>query len=79
MQLDPLGTWLPAGDLVDHRRPGAAAVPGVRSGDGSSRIGHGRSASMETCCCGWFKVATLLMETEESFHFYVSTLSVDCG
>lgn len=47
MQPDPLGPRLPAGDLVDHRHPGAAAVPGVRSGDGSSWVGHGRSASME--------------------------------
>lgn len=45
---DPLGPRLPAGELVDHRGPGAAAVPGVWSGDGGSGAGHGRSASMET-------------------------------
>lgn len=67
MQPDPLGPWLPAGDLVEHRRPGAAAVPGIWSGDGGSWVGHGRSASMETCCCGWFKDKTLFMETGESF------------
>lgn len=48
MQLDPLGPPLPAGDLVDHQLPGAAAAPGVQSVDGSSWVGHGRSASMET-------------------------------
>lgn len=77
MQPDPLGPRLPAGDLVDHRHPGAAAVPGVRSGDGSSWVGHGRSASMEKLAvCGvllssvalWAKVTledvTLSLEIE---------------
>lgn len=47
VQIDPLSPRLPARELVDHRIPGPAAVPGVRPGHGGSWDGHGYSASME--------------------------------
>ena len=47
MQTDPLGPRLPARELMDHRSPGAASVPGVRPGHGGSRDSHGYGASME--------------------------------
>lgn len=54
MQTDSLGPRLPARELVDHRTPGPAAIPGIWPGHGGSRDSHGYSASMEeSAVCAW--------------------------